>query len=112
MFVTAIIAAGGRGARLGAAQPKQLLYVGGRAILERSVAAFLAHPGVDQVIVVLPADLAAAPPDYLRHGNKPLLIVAGGRAGRIRSPTRFGRWRRGPTSSSFTMRRDRSPAPI
>ena len=40
MFVTAIIAAGGRGERFGGAQPKQLLLIGGRTILERSVTAF------------------------------------------------------------------------
>ena len=44
MHVTAIIAAGGRGQRFGGAEPKQLLSVGGRPILERSVDAFLAHP--------------------------------------------------------------------
>jgi 2-C-methyl-D-erythritol 4-phosphate cytidylyltransferase/2-C-methyl-D-erythritol 2,4-cyclodiphosphate synthase len=78
MHVTAIIAAGGRGQRLGGARPKQLLEIGGRAILERSVTAFLSHPDVDAVVVALPADLAAAPPDYLRAGRKPLRIVAGG----------------------------------
>jgi len=78
MFVTAIIAAGGRGERLGAGQPKQLLLVGGRAILERSVAAFLTHPNVDEVIVALPPDVAAAPPSYLRQTTRPLRVVAGG----------------------------------
>jgi len=78
MFVSAIIAAGGRGQRFGAAQPKQLLPVGGRAILERSVSAFLVHPGVHEVIVALPADLAAAPPAYLDCPSKPLRVVAGG----------------------------------
>jgi 2-C-methyl-D-erythritol 4-phosphate cytidylyltransferase/2-C-methyl-D-erythritol 2,4-cyclodiphosphate synthase len=84
MHVTAIIAAGGRGQRLGGAQPKQLLEIGGRAILERSVTAFLSHPDVDAVVVALPADVAAAPPDYLRRDSaaaaeqKPLRIVAGG----------------------------------
>ena len=78
MHVTAIIAAGGRGQRFGAAQPKQLLEIGGRAILERSVTAFLTHPDVNAVVVALPADLAAAPPDYLRPGRKPLRIVVGG----------------------------------
>jgi 2-C-methyl-D-erythritol 4-phosphate cytidylyltransferase / 2-C-methyl-D-erythritol 2,4-cyclodiphosphate synthase len=79
MHVTAIIAAGGRGERLGRAQPKQLLEVGGRAILERSVAAFLAHPSVDAVIVALPHAVAANPPAYLRtDGGKPLQIVTGG----------------------------------
>ena len=57
MHVTAIIAAGGRGRRFGGPQPKQLLSVAGRPILERSVAAFLAHPAIDAVIVALPQDL-------------------------------------------------------
>ena len=78
MYVAAIIAAGGRGLRLGGAQPKQLLAVGGRAVLERSVAAFLAHPSIDEIVVALPEDLAGAPPPYLRDAPKPLRIVAGG----------------------------------
>ena len=78
MFVSAIIAAGGRGQRLGGASPKQLLAIGGRPILERSVSAFLAHPSIDEVIVALPAALAADPPDYLRRAGKPLRVVAGG----------------------------------
>jgi 2-C-methyl-D-erythritol 4-phosphate cytidylyltransferase / 2-C-methyl-D-erythritol 2,4-cyclodiphosphate synthase len=78
MHVTAIIAAGGRGVRFGAAVPKQLLAVGGRAILERSVALFLAHAAIDEVIVALPAELLADPPSYLRSSQKPLRLVAGG----------------------------------
>ena len=78
MHVTAIIAAGGRGARLGAAEPKQLLVVGGRPMLERSVRAFLEHPGIDEVLVALPASLAADPPDYLRSSGTPLRVIAGG----------------------------------
>jgi len=82
MHVTAIIAAGGRGERFGAGEPKQLVAVGGRAILERSVTAFLTHPAVDAVIVALPRALADDPPPYLRAagppGAKPLRIVAGG----------------------------------
>jgi len=81
MHVTAIIAAGGRGERFGAGEPKQLVAVGGRAILERSVAAFMAHPAVDAVVVALPRALADDPPAYLRttdRSGKPLRIVAGG----------------------------------
>src|SRR6476646_8388643 len=78
MFVTAIVAAGGRGKRFGATRPKQLLTVGGRAILERSVALFLSHPAVSEVIVTVPPEVAAHPPEYLRHGCKPLRIVVGG----------------------------------
>jgi 2-C-methyl-D-erythritol 4-phosphate cytidylyltransferase/2-C-methyl-D-erythritol 2,4-cyclodiphosphate synthase len=55
MHVTAIIAAGGAGRRLGAGRPKQLLDIGGRTMLERSTAAFAGHPRVSDVIVVLPS---------------------------------------------------------
>jgi len=77
MFVTAIIAAGGRGARFGAA-PKQFVVVRGRPILERSVTAFLEHPAVHEIIVSMPQELVADSPSYLRHSPKPLHIVAGG----------------------------------
>jgi 2-C-methyl-D-erythritol 4-phosphate cytidylyltransferase/2-C-methyl-D-erythritol 2,4-cyclodiphosphate synthase len=86
MHVTAIIAAGGRGQRFGADQPKQLISVGGRPILERSVDAFASHPSVDAIVVALPQALADDPPAYLRAAvacalqgtGKPLRIVAGG----------------------------------
>jgi 2-C-methyl-D-erythritol 4-phosphate cytidylyltransferase/2-C-methyl-D-erythritol 2,4-cyclodiphosphate synthase len=78
MYVTAIIAAGGLGQRFGGAQPKQLLQIGGRPMLERSVAAFLAHPAVHEVVVALPQALVDEPPAYLSGASKPLRIVAGG----------------------------------
>ena len=78
MFVSAIIAAGGRGARFGGAQPKQLALLGGRPILQHSVDAFLENPRVAEVILALPDDLAAQPPPYLRTTRKPLHIIAGG----------------------------------
>lgn len=78
MFVSAIIAAGGRGQRLDAAHPKQLLSIGGRSILERSVSVFLAHSSIDEVVVALPADVAANPPEYLRRAPKRVRIVTGG----------------------------------
>jgi 2-C-methyl-D-erythritol 4-phosphate cytidylyltransferase/2-C-methyl-D-erythritol 2,4-cyclodiphosphate synthase len=86
MHVTAIIAAGGRGQRFGAAEPKQLLTVGGRPILERSLRAFASHPAVHAIVVALPQALVDDPPEYLRSakafglsgGEKPLTVVAGG----------------------------------
>ena len=78
MHVTAIIAAGGRGRRFGGAVLKQLLAVGGRPILERSVTTFLDHPEVDEVVVALPPELVADPPPYLRAARKPLHLVSGG----------------------------------
>jgi 2-C-methyl-D-erythritol 4-phosphate cytidylyltransferase/2-C-methyl-D-erythritol 2,4-cyclodiphosphate synthase len=74
MHVTAIIAAGGSGRRLGSDLPKQLLEVAGKSLLQRSVEAFTGHPSVTDVIVVLPPSLAAAPPAWLDG----VTIVAGG----------------------------------
>ena len=54
--VSALIAAGGRGARLGAAEPKQFLELAGRSILERSIERFATHPAVSEVIVAVPSD--------------------------------------------------------
>jgi 2-C-methyl-D-erythritol 4-phosphate cytidylyltransferase/2-C-methyl-D-erythritol 2,4-cyclodiphosphate synthase len=76
--VTAIIAAAGAGRRLGAAVPKQLLEIDGRSLLEHSVRAFDAHPGVRDLVVVLPRELAADPPAHLRATRKPVALVTGG----------------------------------
>jgi 2-C-methyl-D-erythritol 4-phosphate cytidylyltransferase / 2-C-methyl-D-erythritol 2,4-cyclodiphosphate synthase len=78
VFVSAIIAAGGRGARFGGSQPKQLSLLAGRPILQHSVSAFLNNTHIAEVVVALPDDLAANPPAYLRADGKPLLVVAGG----------------------------------
>ena len=79
MYVTAIIAAGGAGYRLGAGMPKQLLDVGGRSILQRSVSAFGGHEEVDDVIVALPPDLAEAPPIAPADGWGFRVVVGGAR---------------------------------
>jgi 2-C-methyl-D-erythritol 4-phosphate cytidylyltransferase / 2-C-methyl-D-erythritol 2,4-cyclodiphosphate synthase len=76
--VSAIIAAGGRGSRLGSTTPKQLLMLGGRTILQHSVDAFLRSPRVTELIVALPTELAADPPVYLRHGPKRITVIEGG----------------------------------
>ncbi|MDR1990076.1 MAG: 2-C-methyl-D-erythritol 4-phosphate cytidylyltransferase [Acidobacteriaceae bacterium] len=78
MFVSAIIAAGGRGLRLGGAVPKQLLAVQGKPLLERSVDLFLGHPLVDEIVVALPAEFVDNPPPYLIGTRKRVRIVAGG----------------------------------
>ena len=78
MFVSAIIAAGGRGLRFGGSSPKQLLTLGGRPILARSVDAFVACDAISEIIVALPADMAAAPPSYLEQRGKPVTVVSGG----------------------------------
>lgn len=78
MHVTAIIAAGGRGVRFGGALPKQLLPLAGIPVLQRTVDAFVRHERITDIIVALPADLAAAPPSYVRQSAKSLIVVDGG----------------------------------
>ena len=78
MHASAIIAAGGRGARFGAGRPKQLLLLGGRPILQRSVEAFARHAMIGQVVVALPSDLVSQPPSYLMDGSADLILVEGG----------------------------------
>ena len=78
MHVSAIIAAGGRGARLGGDRPKQFLSLAGRPILQRSVDAFVLSDRIADVVVALPRDLVDDVPDYLRGCAKPVEIVEGG----------------------------------
>src|SRR5437764_12677164 len=62
MFVSAILAAGGRGTRLGAATPKQLLIIGDRPILQRSFETLDAHDNIHEIAIALPAEIIASPP--------------------------------------------------
>lgn len=65
-----VILAAGASRRLG--QPKQLLCVSGRPLLERAIDAALAVPAVWPVIVVLGAQVEAVRPVAVRH---PVLVV-------------------------------------
>ncbi|HYB93881.1 MAG TPA: 2-C-methyl-D-erythritol 4-phosphate cytidylyltransferase [Vicinamibacterales bacterium] len=77
MHVAAIVAAGGRGLRVGADRPKQFLDIAGRSLLQRSIAALAASPRISEIVVALPAD-------HLDQGRAfkadriPLTFVAGG----------------------------------
>jgi 2-C-methyl-D-erythritol 4-phosphate cytidylyltransferase/2-C-methyl-D-erythritol 2,4-cyclodiphosphate synthase len=77
MHVVAIIAAGGRGERLGAGVPKPLVEIGGRSILERSVALFDRCDRVHEIVVVVPPELREER-GWAAGVGKPLRIVAGG----------------------------------
>ncbi|MDE0831382.1 MAG: 2-C-methyl-D-erythritol 4-phosphate cytidylyltransferase, partial [Vicinamibacterales bacterium] len=52
--VAAIIAAGGRGTRMGGERPKQHLLLGGLTILQRTVAAFDRSERIDEIVLVVP----------------------------------------------------------
>src|SRR5438128_934342 len=77
MQVSAMIAAGSAGRRLGSAKPKQMLDIGGGSMLSHSVRAFLDHPRVSEVVLVKPAGpLALLLPDVT--GTQRLRTVDGG----------------------------------
>ncbi|MEO8483679.1 MAG: 2-C-methyl-D-erythritol 4-phosphate cytidylyltransferase [Acidobacteriota bacterium] len=78
MRVGVIIVAGGRGQRLGGPVPKQLLDVGGRTLLQRSVLAFDLHHAVSDIVVVLSRDLVAFGPALVGATTRPCHYVAGG----------------------------------
>jgi 2-C-methyl-D-erythritol 4-phosphate cytidylyltransferase/2-C-methyl-D-erythritol 2,4-cyclodiphosphate synthase len=78
MWTSAILAAGGRGARMGAQVPKQLLMIGGRSILQRSFETLEAHESIAEIVVALPRELALSPPAFLRSSRKRVHVVDGG----------------------------------
>lgn len=76
--VIAIIAAAGRGKRLGSSLPKQFLKVRGRTILEMSVEAFEQNKYVDEIFVAANADYCELTEKLCRGFSKLKKIVAGG----------------------------------
>lgn len=78
---TAIIVAAGRGARAGAGGPKQYRPLAGRAVIARTVEAFLSHGEVDAVRVIIHRDdrgeYDTAMSDLLNH-RKLMAPVFGG----------------------------------
>jgi len=71
MTTAALIVAGGRGIRAGAGEvPKQYRQLAGKSVLCRTLEAFLAHPAIDQVLVVVGAEdarlYAVAAPQHER----------------------------------------------
>lgn len=78
MFVSAILAAAGRGTRFGAAAPKQMLMLGERTILQHSFDILDRHDQIEEIVIALPPDLVTLPPPYLISPRKPVRIVDGG----------------------------------
>jgi len=76
----AIVAAAGRGERLGAGGPKALHFVGGVPMLVHAVRALAAARGVDLVVVAAPPDRVEESRDLLsgQHAGAELVVVAGG----------------------------------
>ena len=79
MRTVAVVLAGGSGLRLGGSTPKQLQLLAGRTLLEHCVAAFDAAPGIDEVLVVMPADLTGTAARLLGDRYpKASQVIAGG----------------------------------
>lgn len=78
MFVSAVVVAGGRGVRAGGSTPKQFLDLGGRSVLQHSVAAMASHPDVREVVVVLPEASLAEAAALIGDVRVPCRCVVGG----------------------------------
>src|SRR5688572_3321415 len=78
MWVSAILAAGGRGTRMGAQVPKQLMMIGSRSILQRSFDALEADGGTEGIVGGLPGERASPPPPFVKSARKRISIVEGG----------------------------------
>lgn len=79
MRTVAVVLAGGSGLRLGGGIPKQLQLLAGQTLLERSVGAFEQAPGVDRIVVVLPAEFVPEGSRLLGSRYRKLTeIIAGG----------------------------------
>lgn len=76
MSAGVVVVAGGSGRRVGGAVAKQFLAVGGEPLLLRALRPFLRHPGIGSVVVVLPPEVEAEPPPWLR--DLEVRIAAGG----------------------------------
>jgi 2-C-methyl-D-erythritol 4-phosphate cytidylyltransferase len=76
MRVGAIIPAAGSGVRMGGVR-KAFLEIAGRPMLQYSVDVLLAHPAIETIVVALPDDVMAAPPEWLKRDR--VTLVAGGR---------------------------------
>jgi ribitol-5-phosphate 2-dehydrogenase (NADP+) / D-ribitol-5-phosphate cytidylyltransferase len=66
---TAVLLAGGTGTRVGGALPKQLAEVAGRPLMEHPLAVLDAHPGVDEVVVLMAAGHLDAAEEIVRRGG-------------------------------------------
>jgi 2-C-methyl-D-erythritol 4-phosphate cytidylyltransferase/2-C-methyl-D-erythritol 2,4-cyclodiphosphate synthase len=56
MSIAALIVAAGRGSRAGQGIPKQYRRLGGKPVLTRTLQAFMGHPRIDRLIVVIHPD--------------------------------------------------------
>jgi ribitol-5-phosphate 2-dehydrogenase (NADP+) / D-ribitol-5-phosphate cytidylyltransferase len=65
----AVLLAGGVGTRVGLDIPKQLIKIAGKTILEHTLAAFQAHPMVDEILVMMAPGHLDAVRGMVRNGD-------------------------------------------
>jgi 2-C-methyl-D-erythritol 4-phosphate cytidylyltransferase len=82
MRTVAVVLAGGTGQRFGGGMPKQLHTLAGKTIIEHSVAAFDQAPGVDAIMIVMPAGRAGQAREIVTGGGYPKVthVIEGGTA--------------------------------
>ncbi len=73
----ALIVAAGRGSRVGGECPKQYRMLAGQPVLRRSCLAFLTHPLVDRVVVVIHADDRALYDEAVAGLDLPPPVIGG-----------------------------------
>ncbi len=78
MRTVAVVLAGGTGRRFGASVPKQLQALRGATLVEHCATAFDRAPGVDEVLVVGPAEFADQIRRDLAGVGKLVGVIAGG----------------------------------
>src|SRR5690554_5603679 len=78
--VAALIAAAGKGQRMGAKINKQFLLLNGKPILSHTIEVFDKHQGIDEILVITAAQEKARLQEILAAGNfnKDIKIVIGG----------------------------------
>lgn len=81
MNASAIIVAGGKGRRMGADIPKQLLELGGRSILERTLEPFVCCGEIGRIVVVAGVEILGLVEAVIRTMSvqKEIMVVSGGR---------------------------------
>ena len=75
--IWAVVPAAGRGTRFGSETPKQYLQVAGQPLIAYTLAALLAHPVVEGVMVAI-SDNDADWPGWTTFAGKPVLTCTGG----------------------------------
>ncbi len=75
--ITALIVAAGRGSRMGESTPKQYLTIAGKPVLRHTIDAFLSHPRIKKLYVVIHPDDKALYEQAVEGLDLPTPIIGG-----------------------------------